>query len=140
MNPIASRQAYRESLERDHAELAAQLAETFTMAELVDLAQRLPADMRAANAIYPTPQGWANFAAWVKRAQNEEYGSVTARHSRMAVYVAAASQHAASKVLEEVLELRKQEKAKLDALKLLLDTAGTRAPSLAEAIKKGSAA
>ena len=98
-------------LAAEHKELYLELIAKFDRAGLVHLAKTLPRDARAYAAIVPTRYVAAptmRFDAWLAAERT--------RLTDLAVYAAAAAQHATSKVLEQMLELGKQRKAMLDEL------------------------
>ena len=104
-------------LANDHMPVVDELLERLNTEELKQLAVALHYHEEAAKRVVcgsTLPRHQEEFARWVQ-----------ARHrpTDLAVYCAAAANQAASKVLEEVLELRKQELAKLEGLKALLQNA-----------------
>lgn len=121
------------ALATEHAELAEDLHALFSAAELVELAEAMPFDGAAAGAMRMTLKA-PDRAQWLATLRGP-WDSEGKRHKFAAVYVAAAAQHLASKVLTEVLELRKQEKAKLEALLATLDAA-RRSPKLVAAMQR----
>lgn len=115
--------------------LYAELLANFTREELMALAKSLPYDEQAAAVVVSGTMLLTQdlFRRWLDRPAKMIH-SLRRRDSDVAAYVAAASQHAASKVLEEVAELKKQEKAKLEGLKALLESAG-KSKKLQDAMK-----
>lgn len=131
-----SSKARRAALIGSHADLAGQLAETFTEAELTDLAQRLPEDRDAATLLIKSIDT-ADRARYLKFCAAAA-GADDAKHrAYLATYVAAAAQHGAAKVLTELLALAERKRAMLADLAAILGDHGARCPMLAEAIKKG---
>lgn len=108
-------------LAQQHLALVDELIARFTREELLDLAGKLPFDAAAAKKVAPStrvePSYYAQpskFLLWLGRQSNL---------NNIAVYVAAAGQYAASKLLTEVLELAKQKLALVKRTQGLLNLA-----------------
>lgn len=121
-----------------HRPVAEELLEKLTLEELVQFAKDLPYDHEAAAAVC-LGRRWtyrSNFEKWLDRQlKAKNPNRVT---TDVAVYCAAAAQCAASKILEEMLEITKQKLAKAQQLRALLD--GAKAKGLKktfEAMKHG---
>jgi len=113
---------------------ARELMEKFTREEMLALVDFLPFDSRVANAILPTVhiQGRHEFETWLKRPER--------RLDYVALYAAVVARHGASKILEQVLEMRKQELALIQQLKSVLDMAAERGATLLQTYLKGERA
>jgi hypothetical protein len=124
-----------------HRPVYNELLARFTTVELVDLAHQLPYDQEAAfsvlvrNAPAVTNISLARFEEWLSHKPHKL--STTRRfRSDLAAYCAAACQHAASKVLTEVLALKQEELAKLQRLQHVLELLqGKEAPATLNAVK-----
>ncbi len=120
-------QSYR-LLSPEQKPLVEELLARFSAAELLELARALPIDARAAHAIWP--QSVVGHLDSLLNAAAEVRG----RPGNLAVYVACAAHHAASKILGEILRRRQQDKHTLEELTNLLarvDTRGARLLSCA---------
>jgi hypothetical protein len=127
-----------------HRPLYDELMAKFSREELVQLALALPYDRDAARAVAPEMttaenRGEAYFRdTWLGKWAKKK-SAWPRQHSDLAVYCAAASQQATSKVLEGVLAQRKEQLEKVRALKSLWDlAAGKGAKVFQEAIVRGT--
>jgi len=77
-------------------------------------------------------QGRHEFETWLKRPER--------RLDYVALYAAVVARHGASKILEQVLEMRKQELALIQQLKSVLDMAAERGATLLQTYLKGERA
>lgn len=130
-----------------HRPLVELLLREFDMAGLVDLAARLPFDPVAARLLLvQTPCGGGassagksldGFLTWLgHRRQDGRYGRTA---EQAAVYVAAAAQGAAGRVLARALELTEEKARLVSGLKdLLLHVNKKKLAPLSEAIKGGA--
>lgn len=122
----------------EHAPLAEELATKFDAVELLKLIDVLPYDQRAADAVFgrSTPMTRSALQVEVGRQRDSKLQVEVGRQrdsklirdqvrwrQTLAVYVAAASHYAVSKVLEEIAELKKREAARLNELCGVLDLA-----------------
>jgi hypothetical protein len=120
-------------LAKEHEPLASELAASFSLEELAALAAALPFDQKAACTVSRSDHiDRTDFLKRLTTGGKNPRGKVT----DAAVYCAAAAQWAASKILEQVLELRKQERAILASLREVLDTSGKRSKLLVDAIQR----
>lgn len=110
-----------EPLREEHRPLVLELLARYSHAELISLAERLPPDLRAADAVWPTPVGIrpTTLAAFIRR-------NAADAEVKLAIYIAAAAQGGAARQLEEVLRRQKATHEMLAQLKDLLDDSRAR--------------
>lgn len=128
-------------LAESHRPLYEELMATLSREEICELAKSLPFDPDAAEAVYRAMRnnkGPVFFFAWVEQVKTLK-SLLPSKHRDVAVYCCAAAQMAASKILEEVLELSRQKEKKLQGLKdLLTFVKEKQCHLLSEVMKKGS--
>ena len=121
----------------EHRPIAEELLEKYEPQELLSLAWALPYREEIAQAVSPTMYTLGQ-EKFLKKYEKVSRNTLALWRS-LAAYCAAASDMASSIILEEVLELSKQKKAKLEKLKILLDSVKKKgAVKTAEAIKRGT--
>ena len=127
----------------EHLELANELLAVLGADDLCALARSLPYDQLAAEAVCPPmnqgtfgkQRGQSYFFDWIGTPGQWKVD----KNKAIAAYCAAAAQFAVAKILEEVLQLRKAEKAILDRLGVILESAKDKgAVKLVEAMKRSS--
>jgi len=88
-------------------------------AELTKLAQQLPFDAEAMDALLPRRHRWERyeFNAWIDHRQAMTLAYPEVPDIRLAQYCAAASQYAVAKMMEELLEISRQKLAVVQRMK-----------------------
>lgn len=130
-------------LRAEHAPIVEEIMRVLTRDQIGELAFKLPFDKKAAEAVCPRmtggtfsgSRGQTFFNEWISGILQSK-SPVPNKHRDLAVYVAAAANDAAAKMLTELLELAQRKKAVVQSF---LDTVklAKPAPLLETLIRKG---